>query len=137
MNTSIVINYLKKFFHSLPEVWYIALFAIWAHSNIHILFKGGNWHSGNMFMTLFCIAIIALLIMQLLKRNVWSRFLLGMLFTFGSLLMFFALLSEYSEFPLGTEAGAIQLLVVGSLLIGISFLLGGKMLLNGLHNMCA
>lgn len=99
--------------------------------------NGGNWHSGNMFMTLFCIAIIALLIMQLLKRNVWSRFLLGMLFTFGSLLMFFALLSEYSEFPLGTEAGAIQLLVVGSLLIGISFLLGGKMLLNGLHNMCA
>lgn len=91
MNTSIVINYLKKFFHSLPEVWYIALFAIWAHSNIHILFNGGNWHSGNMFMTLFCIAIIALLIMQLLKRNVWSRFLLGMLFTFGSLLMFFAL----------------------------------------------
>ena len=137
MNTSIAINYLRKFFHSLPEVWYIMLFAILAHSNIHILFNGGNWHSGNTFTTLFCVAIIALLIIQLLKRNVWSRFLLGMLFTFGSLFMFFALLSEYSEFPLGTEASALQLLVAGSLFIGISFLLGGKMLLNGLHNMFA
>ena len=130
-------NSLLLLTHYLPEVWYIMLFAILAHSNIHILFNGGNWHSGNTFTTLFCVAIIALLIIQLLKRNVWSRFLLGMLFTFGSLFMFFALLSEYSEFPLGTEASALQLLVAGSLFIGISFLLGGKMLLNGLHNMYA
>lgn len=137
MNTATAINYVKRLFHSLPEVWYIMLFGILAHSNIHILLNGGNWHSGNTYTFSFCVIIIALLIIQLFKKNAWSRFPLGMLFLFGSLLTFFALLSEYSEFPLGTESGAIQLLIGGSPLIGISFLLAGKMLLKGLYDMCA
>ncbi len=137
MKTSIAINYLKKFFHSLPEIWYIILFSILTYSNIHIQLNEGNWHSGNTYTVSFCVAVIALLIIQLLKKNTWSRILLGVVFSFGSLLTFFPLLSEYSEFPLGIEPGALQLIIVGSLLIGISFLLAGKMLLKGLYNLCA
>lgn len=137
MNASTALRYFKKFFHALPEIWYIMLFAVSPLENIIRLFRGGDWHTVHTFTTLSCVAVISLLVLQLLKKEMgWSRFLFGMLFTFASLFMFFALLSEYSEFTLGTEAGAIQLIVVGSLLIGISFLLAGKMLLKGLYKMC-
>lgn len=135
MNSSIPMNYLKKFFHTLPEVWYIMLFTILAHSNIRFLLNRGDWNSGNMFMIIFCAAMITLLVIQLMKKNIWSqwsRVVFGMLFTLCSLYMSFALLSEYLEFPNGTESGAIQLLAGGSLLTGTSLLLAVKMLLKGL-----
>lgn len=136
MNTSIVTNRIKRFINSFPEIWYITLFSLLVISDIACLFTSG-WHSRNTVTTLVSLAIVILLLMQLFRNNTWSRFLLGTIFTFGSLFMFLALLSEYSEFPLGTEPGAITLLAVGIPLIGFSFLMGGKMLLKGIHNMYA
>lgn len=125
-----------KVLRSLPEIWYITLFTLLGGSNILNVFSFG-WNSVNGVTTLLSLAIVVLLVVQLFKKLVWSRFLLGALFTFGSLFMFIALLSEYSEFPLGTEPNAINLIIGGILVIGPSFLLAGKMLIRGVHNVLA
>ena len=125
-----------KVLRSLPEIWYITLFILLGGSNFLNVFSFG-WNSVNGVTTLLSLAIVVLLVVQLFKELVWSRFLLGALFTFGSLFMFIALLSEYSEFPLGTEPNAINLIIGGILVIGPSFLLAGKMLIRGVHHVLA
>ena len=132
MNILIIKIWSKRFIDSLPEMWYIILFALLTCSNFHSL--SASWHIVNIFMILFSLTIVTLLIMQLFKKILWSRLLLGLLFTLGSIYMFLALLSEYMEFPTKTDTEAIQLIVAGSILIGVSFLLGGKMLLYGLFS---
>ncbi len=132
MNILIIKIWSKRFIDSLPEIWYIILFALLTCSNFHSL--SASWHIVNIFMILFSLIIVTLLIMQLFKKILWSRLLLGLLFTLGSIYMFLALLSEYMEFPTKTDTEAIQLIVAGSILIGASFLLGGKMLLYGLFS---
>ncbi|SEF51480.1 hypothetical protein [Parabacteroides chinchillae] len=132
MNILIIKIWSKRFIDSLPEIWYIILFALLTCSNFHSL--SASWHIVNIFMILFSLTIVTLLIMQLFKKILWSRLLLGLLFTLGSIYMFLALLSEYMEFPTKTDTEAIQLIVAGSILIGVSFLLGGKMLLYGLFS---
>ncbi len=80
------------------------------------------------------IGLIALLgILILIRNRMLPAILLGstlaMLFVMGSLYMFLALLSEYSEFPTATGE-AIQMLVVGTLIFGSSFVMGIVMLVK-------
>ena len=80
---------------------------------------------------------MALLIKQIFQKTGWISLLFGFFLSFASLYMIGALLSEYREFPTGTEPNAILMLTVGGPLFGISLILALKMCYQGVLNMLA
>lgn len=136
MDTSTVRTGVKKIGYFLSEIWYISIICLLAGNNLFRL-QATNWQTTDIVITLIAATLIVLLAIQFIKRNCWIDFYLGILFAFGSFWMILAMLSEYQEFPLGTEPRAMLLLGVGGLLFGSSFLLAGKMVIRGVRNIYA
>lgn len=132
MNASTVNFQMKKVVCFLPEIWY-TLFCISSIAGTgSYLFRTG-WNTFNVISLLLFSCIAGLLIRQFFKTNGWISFIMGFLFTLGSCYMSLALLSEYREFPLGTEPRAISLITFGGLLIGTSLVLAIWMLIKGIR----
>lgn len=72
---------------------------------------------------------VALLVLQLIFRNVITGFMLAGLFVTGNLYMFLAMLSELSEFP-AFNWSAARLLIAGSLIILVNLFIAGLMFFN-------
>jgi hypothetical protein len=76
--------------------------------------------------------IVIVLALQLIYKNKITGFLIGGAFLLVNLYMTLALLSEFSEFPT-VNALALQLIVVGSCLIGLNILMAVLMLSKSLQ----
>ena len=70
------------------------------------------------------LGFIFILLLQLIFKNAISGLILGGLLILVNIYMLFALASEFSEFP-AINAAAIQLLLVGLIIIGINLTMAG------------
>ena len=132
MNTSTTIPQVKKTVSLLPEIWYaIFLVCSIAGTGRYLWNTGGD--TLNIILFFIGLCILGLLIKQCIRQNGWVSFYMGAIFTLGSAYMSLALLSEYREFPLGTEPGAISLITVGGLLCGASLVFAIWMLIKGIR----
>lgn len=78
------------------------------------------------------IVFVLILILQIIFKNVTSGLLIAALFILSNLFMFIALLSELSEFT-RFNATAMQLLLVGLVLIGFNLFVSRMMINKYLH----
>lgn len=130
MNALATFPQAKKIIGLLPEIWYTLLSGICTLDIIYSLIHT-PWNPTSLLFIILNFVVVALLVRQLFRANGWVSIMLGILFSIGSLWMFLAVLSEYKEFPLGTEPGAISLICIGSLLTITSFVLAARMLIKG------
>ncbi len=75
------------------------------------------------------IAFLALLIIQMTIRNKISGIIIATIFILINIYMFFALLSEFYEFPIINTDGK-RLLIVGSIFLGLNLLMAVFMLIK-------
>lgn len=75
------------------------------------------------------IAFLALLILQITIRNKISGIIIATIFILLNIYMFFALLSEFYEFPI-INTDAKRLLIVGSIYLGLNLVLAVLMLIK-------
>ena len=75
------------------------------------------------------------MIMQIVHQFAWIRWLLGLVLIFTSFIYLVLFFQEYNQYPLGTEARAIQLLTVGLPLICMSFLMAISMFFQGVSKL--
>jgi hypothetical protein len=73
------------------------------------------------------LGFIFILIFQIIFKNAISGLILGGLLILANIYMLFALASEFSEFPT-VNAAAIQLLLVGLVIIGVNLTVAGFMI---------
>lgn len=130
MNALATFPQVKKRIGLLPEIWYTILLGGMALDNVDYLTRT-PWNSSSLLFLILYFGVVALLVRQFFRASGWVSVILGALFSIGSLFMFLAVLSEYKEFPLRTEPGAISLICVGSLLTITSFMLAARMFLKG------
>lgn len=123
MNTTTFPKF-KSLLHSLPEIWYILLLITGIVSCLQTV---------NSIITLFSVAILALLIKQLFYKNTKLSIVFGALLSIGAFYMLMAMLSEYSEFQDKNDPKAIQLLMGGCLICGTSLILSIQMLVQGIR----
>lgn len=125
---------ISKMIHSISEIWFIIILSFPAWDiNSSLITKG--WDTSHFIVSLLFALLIVLLIKQIFQKTGWISLLFGFLLSFASLYMIGALLSEYSEFPTGTEPNAILMLTVGGGIFGISLILGIRMCLQGAHKL--
>ena len=125
---------ISKMIHSISEIWFIIILSFPAWDiNSSLITKG--WDTSHFIVSLLFALLIVLLIKQIFQKTEWISLLFGFLLSFASLYMIGALLSEYSEFPTGTEPNAILMLTVGGGIFGISLILGIRMCLQGAHKL--
>lgn len=104
---------MKKWMYNLPEVFLLLLSAYWFLDNF-ILNKNFN---------IFALITILLLASQLIFANKLIGVFLGFITSLFSLYMMLAVLDEFNDFKT-INSQAIQLLLFGLFLFGVSFLLG-------------
>jgi len=75
------------------------------------------------------IAFLALLIIQITIRNKISGIIIATIFILLNIYMFFALLSEFYEFPI-INTDRKRLLIVGSIFLGLNLLMAVFMLIK-------
>ena len=127
---------IKKMIHSISEIWFIIILSFPAWDiNSSLITKG--WDTSHFIASLLFALLMALLIKQIFQKTGWISLLFGFFLSFASLYTIGALLSEYREFPTGTEPNAILMLTVGGPLFGISLILALKMCYQGVLNMLA
>lgn len=134
MSAFVLSPQMRTIAHSISEIWYIIIFSVITWDINYSLIKKG-WDTSSFLSLLFFALLIALLIKQIFRRTGWISLLFGFIFSFVSLYMIGALLSEYSEFPTGTESNAIWMLIVGGTLFGISLILGIRMCQQGAYRL--
>lgn len=135
MNALTLQSGIKRGISSISEIWFLLLFILLGGINLCNILMG-NWHPVNTIAASVSVFIIALLLFLLFRKNSWISFYLGLLFASGSSLAYLAVLSEFKEFPLGTEPGALNLIIGGSLFCGTSFFLAIRMMMKGIHKIC-
>mgnify|MGYP007077238583 CR=1 FL=1 len=126
---------LKKLFRILPETWFLVLFAISTADEIYSSITH-NWEDTGttiIFIAFFVLSIT--MVMQIVHQFAWIRWLLGLVLIFTSFIYLVLFFQEYNQYPLGTEARAIQLLTVGLPLICMSFLMAISMFFQGVSKL--
>ncbi|TAJ08659.1 hypothetical protein DMA11_21090 [Marinilabiliaceae bacterium JC017] len=79
------------------------------------------------------IGLISILILQIIFKNKISGLLISTIFILINLILPLALISEFNDFPT-INSDAIQLLVVGLLLLSLNILMSGMMLIKYVRN---
>ena len=126
---------LKKLFRILPETWFLVLFVISTADGIYSSITH-NWEDTGttiIFIAFFVLSIT--MVMQIVHQFAWIRWLLGLVLIFTSFIYLVLFFQEYNQYPLGTEARAIQLLTVGLPLICMSFLMAISMFFQGVSKL--
>lgn len=126
---------ISKMIHSISEIWFLLILAV--PTIFDAIFEIGSKGKWTIPFTLLSIAVIliSILIKQLIQKTAWISLVLGVVLCFFSLFFVAAALSEYDEFPLGTEPNALSLLAFGTIVGGISFVLAIKMSFQGAYKL--
>ena len=107
---------LKQILLTLPEYYLIVV----------VLF---SWIGPTLNVNPIAIALIIMLTLQIIFKNKITGMIIASLFLLINIYMFFALVSEFREFPT-FNADAKQLLFVGLLLFILNLLMAGLMIVK-------
>ena len=132
MNAFASIHQAKKVVGLLPEIWYALFFgSAIIGTGLYLIRVGGDFR--NMIFLLIYLCFFGLLVKQFFRESKWINFFMGILFSLGSFYMLCAVVSEYDEFPLGTEPGAIKLIAIAAPLCGAFLAFAIWMLVKGIR----
>lgn len=135
MNTTSLKPGIQKTINNISEIWFLLILAV--PTICDAIFEIGSKGKWTISFTLLSITVIliSILIKQLIQKTAWISLVLGVVLCFFSLFFIAAALSEYNEFPLGTEPNALSLLAFGTIVGGISFALAIKMSFQGAYKL--
>lgn len=135
MNTTSLKPGIQKTINNISEIWFLLILAV--PTIFDATFEIGSKGKWTISFTLLSIAVIliSILIKQLIQKTAWISLVLGVFLCFFSSFFIAAALSEYDEFPLGTEPNALSLLAFGTIVGGISFALAIKMSFQGAYKL--
>ncbi len=119
----------RKIYSYLPEIVFLSFLAYILFEVVSDIIINGDWNYSTLIFPSIAFVVLGLLIKQFFR---WSAFIAGVIsasFLLGSVWMFLALLSEYSEF-LPHDNDRYMLLIWGLPLIGVFMFLSIKMLIK-------
>ena len=131
MNTTSLKPGIQKTINNISEIWFLLILAV--PTIFDAIFEIGS--KGKWTIPFIAVILISILIKQLIQKTAWISLVLGVVLCFFSSFFIAAALSEYDEFPLGTEPNALSLLAFGTIVGGISFALAIKMSFQGAYKL--
>ena len=135
MNTTSLKLGIQKAINNISEIWFLLILAVpTIFDAIFEIGSKGKWTIPFILLSI-AVILISILIKQLIQKTAWISLVLGVVLCFFSSFFIAAALSEYDEFPLGTEPNALSLHAFGTIVGGISFALAIKMSFQGAYKL--